>query len=72
MRGVIPQQPLVLRTIDLLQSRPPELTYQTICEDTGLRYSFIRALARNSTEDYGANRIQILYEYLSKRKLELA
>lgn len=62
-------QSLVRKTRSLLIHRPRTLTYTEIATKTGLTKRFIEQLALCSNNDYGANRVQILYEFLSNQKL---
>lgn len=58
------------RTIDLLVNRPRHLRLVDISEATGLTNPFLQDLLYKATKNPSADRIQILYEFLSGKKLE--
>lgn len=60
---------LLEKTIELYKSRSILLTNDIICEKTGLNYNWLITFC--NVEDPGVNRIECLYEFLSKKKLDL-
>lgn len=61
---------LVDKTKELLKNRPRTLEYEKISQDTGIGASWIRMFASDRIKDPGSTRIEILYNYLSSKKLE--
>lgn len=62
---------LVHTTRKLLLHRDRTITIQRIARDTGLHFRFIESFAYKRSEDYGVNRVTVLYEYLSGKKLDV-
>lgn len=60
---------LVTHTQELLANRPRTSTYKTIARETQLSPRWLSEFANNCQGGYDANRVQILYEYLSGKPL---
>jgi hypothetical protein len=58
------------RTYDLLRTRSFQTSVGKICRETGLSRGFVEDFSRGRTKDPSADRVQVLYEYLSGRQLE--
>jgi transcriptional regulator with XRE-family HTH domain len=59
------------RTRDLLINRPRRLTLSDVAEGTGLTQPFLEDLLYKDIKNPSVDRIQILYEFLSGKKLDL-
>ena len=53
----------------LLYNRPVHIGYKNIADETGLTYGWIQSFAKGEGKDYGANRVQKLYEFLTNKPL---
>lgn len=62
---------LIERTRELLRSRPREITYRTIEQDTGLNVEFLRMIAARRSTDASSSRVLTLYQYLSGKQLDI-
>lgn len=62
---------LAALTRQLLQDRPRSKTYSIIALETGLSEAWLDDFNRNTGRDFGVNRVESLYIYLSGKKLEL-
>lgn len=61
---------LLLETRKLLINRPRTLTFNKINVDTGLTISWLNNFCSSKDDaEYGVNKIQTLYEYLSDKPL---
>ena len=59
-------------TLKLLKNRPITLTLKKISKDTSIPYHWLTAISKsNGARKPDVNHVQKLYEYLSKRELEL-
>lgn len=65
------QQPLLARTVQLLQDRPEDLTILKIQEATGLPFHWLTKMAANQIPNPSVNRVQRLYEYLAGKPIRL-
>lgn len=54
------------RTLQLVRERPRTLTYEQIANDTGLKVSWLEALASGRIPDPGVRKVETLYAYLNK------
>jgi len=61
---------LLAATLDILCNHRPK-TLPEIAIDTGLPYYWIRKMASNEIKDPGVNRVQKLYEYLTRTSLPI-
>lgn len=59
------------KTLELLQNRSIQQTFQKIEEDTGLRVDWLSKLSQGQIPDPSSNRIETLYEYLSGNPIQL-
>lgn len=59
------------KTVSLLQNRSVKLTYKKISADTTIPVGWIKMLAADLIAGPDVNRIETLYEYLTKKELEL-
>lgn len=57
------------RARKLLSNRPVHMGYKEIASATGLTYGWIQSFAKGGGKDYGANKVQKLYEYLAGKPL---
>ena len=64
--------PLTVRTRELLKHRDRTLTMRKIAADTNLSIRFLESFAYDHSQDYGTNRVTVLYEYLSGKKVQVA
>ncbi len=62
---------LTLRTLELLRNRSVKQTFLVIEEATGLKKPWLDKFCSGQTKNPSANRMQILYDFLSKTKLEV-
>lgn len=58
-------------THELLRQRPRTLTLDKIAEDTGLTIYWLMHYSGNANCDPGVSKVETLYEYLTKTKLDL-
>ena len=58
-------------TLELLKTRSVLLTYKKIERDTKISEGWLRIFIRGKILNPGVRQIQTLYEYLSKKKLEV-
>lgn len=59
------------KTLYLLQNRNVQLTLRKIAEETGLDEAWLSAFNRQKISDPGVNKVQTLYEYLTKTTIVL-
>jgi hypothetical protein len=59
------------KTLEMLQNRSVKLTFTQISKETGLNETWIGAFHQNRVPNPGVNFVQTLYEYLSKRQLDI-
>lgn len=59
------------RTLELLRGRPEELTLSKICKETGLKIDWIAKFVQGKVTDPSVNKVQKLYEYLTKSTLKV-
>lgn len=59
------------KTLTLLQERSVKLKITKIYEDTGLSKTWLFKFYQGKTPNPGVNNIQTLYEYLSKKQLDV-
>jgi hypothetical protein len=62
---------LTERTRNLLRSRPRHMTYQHICEATGLDLHWVRSFGASMSQDSACGKVQILWEHLTGRTLDI-
>lgn len=67
----MPTQSLYNQTLILLQNRSNKLTLEKIAEDTGLKESWLSMFNQNRIPEPSVNKIQTLYEYLTKTILKV-
>jgi len=65
----IPRSKLYAKTQELLRNR--QLSMSCIHEETGLPERWLWETMRNDDGTLGVNRVELLYEYLSGRTLEV-
>lgn len=59
-------------TLRLLRDRPASLSLKLISEEASIPYAWLISLTKsNRAKSPDVNKVQKLYEYLSKRELEL-
>lgn len=58
-------------TVELLKKRPADITYADIERETGLKEAWIKSLVCGSVNDPSASRLETLYEFLSKKSLQV-
>jgi hypothetical protein len=61
----------LLESVIAKLSNMTETDYMEIWRDTGLPYFWVRKIANRDIKNPGVNRIQFLYEYLNKKKLDV-
>ena len=59
------------KTLDLIQNRSVKLTFLVMSAETGIGERWMRMFSKDQIPNPGVNTIQTLYEYLSKKKLEV-
>ena len=57
------------KTVQLLKET--KKTQKQIAEETGLGYWWITTLSQGKVQDASVNKVQRLYEYLSRKKLKV-
>jgi hypothetical protein len=67
----IPSGSLHRRTLELVRSVPRSTTLSQIAEATDLPLGWLSAFSRDEIKAPNVNRVQILFEHLSGRKLEV-
>lgn len=55
------------QTRTALQNRPRNITLEQVATESGLPLAWLRAFARNVSDEPGVCRVQTLYEYLTKK-----
>ncbi len=65
------QSRLCIITRELLRNRSRLVTYEAIGKETGLSVEWIADLAQERFKDPGVSKVEILYEYLSGKRLEV-
>lgn len=60
-----------MRTVELLRNRPRGVTLEAIARETGLTNKWLSMFGLDLINNPGANQVVLLYEYLSKRQLEI-
>lgn len=68
------ESPLTIATRELLKSRDRTVTYDLIVAEIngGITTHWLKKfVSQSDCHDHGANRLTRLYEYLSKKKLEI-
>jgi hypothetical protein len=59
------------KTLELIQNRSVKLKLVQIAKDTGLSESWLQAFSYGDIPDPSVNKIQKLYEYLTKNPLQI-
>lgn len=62
---------LVSEVIRLLETRSYNISFREISEKTGIPQGWIRRLQYGKIEEPSCPRIETLYEYLSKKNLDI-
>jgi hypothetical protein len=71
VKQTVPISQLAAKTRELLQNRPRTLTYPKIYADTGITEAWLSDFVGDSNRDYGINKVELLYTYLTGTNLEL-
>lgn len=66
-----PSGSLHLRTLRLVQGLPRTKTLAQVAADTGLPPAWLSAFCREEMDAPNVNRVQVLFEYLSGRRLDV-
>lgn len=59
------------KTLELLKSRPEELTLSKIAKDTKLGEGWLSMFLNNNISHPSVNMVQALYEYLTKTEIKI-
>lgn len=59
------------KTLELIKTRPRNLTFAEIEKRTGIKQSWLRAFSQGKIKDPSVNLIQSLYEFLTNTKLKV-
>lgn len=59
------------RTLELLLERPVRVKMKTIAFETGIPEGWLKQFQRGALKDPSVNRIETLFEYLSKSELKV-
>jgi hypothetical protein len=71
MKILVPSSRLAPITQELLRNRPQGLTLVQIAKDTALTLAWLQYFVSTPKRDAAASRVETLYEYLTKTKLDL-
>lgn len=66
-----PRSKLYVRTLELLRNRPRSQTLAVVSQDTGLPKEWLIAIISRPETSPGVDRIEVLYEYLSGKQLQV-
>lgn len=61
----LPMDDLLTKTRQMLSTRPRKLSLNSIANDTGLTYHWLRAFESERAEDPGVRKVQTLHDYLA-------
>lgn len=69
----LPKSRLLIRTLELLRNRPTGMTLESIAKATGLKLTWLSYIIGQNNSDVSASvdRIEVLYEFLSNKKLDI-
>lgn len=59
------------RTLALVRDRPASLTLKQIATDTAIDHNWLKAFAAERITSPGVNKVEALYNYLTKGKLHV-
>lgn len=62
---------LAARTRELFHERPHYMTFRNIADATGVSVQFITRFIHQKADNPGADKVQALYEHLTKTELRL-
>jgi hypothetical protein len=70
-KKILPPSSLCAKTLELLRSRDKSVKLLDICIDTGIGFWWIRTFLDGRIANPGCNNVQALYEYLTKKTLDV-
>lgn len=62
---------LITATRKHLRDRPRTMSYQHICQETGLTVGWLVDFASNEDRDFGCEKVERLYAFLTGKQLEV-